>query len=152
MTPRGAPPRWVAWTRACGRSGRRRPDPTSSEPPRRTRRGGPAPHSRTHSCTAATQELPHDVFPDRLRMASSSQIVSLRGRSYAHGSSDVPLLGENLRRTVERFGECDALVVPHQGYRASYDELWEKVETAARAFIAHGVDKGDRVAIWAPNR
>jgi len=87
---------------------------------------------------------------------SSSQIVSLRGRSYAHGSSDVPLLGEtigeNLRRTVERFGECDALVVPHQGYRASYDELWEKVETAARAFIAHGVDKGDRVAIWAPNR
>ena len=38
--------------------------------------------------------------------------------SYAHGPSDIPLLGEtigeNLRRTVERIGERDALVVGHQ--------------------------------------
>ena len=84
---------------------------------------------------------------------STGQIVSLRGRSYAHGPSDVPLLGEtigeSLRRTAERFGESDALVVPHQGYRATYDELWEEVEAAARALIAHGVDRGDRVGIWA---
>ncbi len=44
--------------------------------------------------------------------------------SYAHGASAVPLLGEtigeNLRRTVERFGERDALVVRHQHYRATY--------------------------------
>jgi hypothetical protein len=35
--------------------------------------------------------------------------------SYAHGASAVPLLGEtigaNLRRTVERFGDREALVV-----------------------------------------
>jgi fatty-acyl-CoA synthase len=87
---------------------------------------------------------------------STGQIVSLRGRSYAHGPSDVPLLGEtigeSLRRTIERFGESDALVVPHQGYRATYDELWEQVEAAARALIAHGVERGDRVGIWAANR
>jgi fatty-acyl-CoA synthase len=87
---------------------------------------------------------------------STGQIVSLRARSYAQGPSDVPLLGEtigeNLRRTVECSGESDALVVPHQGYRATYDELWEQVETAARALIAHGVDRGDRVGIWAGNR
>ena len=63
---------------------------------------------------------------------STSQIVSLRGRSYAHGPSDLPLLGEtvgeHLRTTVERFGEREALVVPHQGYRATYEELWEQVE------------------------
>ena len=44
--------------------------------------------------------------------------------SYASGISSLPLLGEtigdNLRRTVERAGDCEALVVPHQGYRATY--------------------------------
>jgi fatty-acyl-CoA synthase len=76
--------------------------------------------------------------------------------SYAQGSTEVPLLtetiGENLRRTVERFGEREALVVAHQGYRATYRELWEQVDLAARALLAHGVRKGDRVGIWAPNR
>ncbi|HVR73756.1 MAG TPA: hypothetical protein VMT52_05465 [Planctomycetota bacterium] len=48
--------------------------------------------------------------------------------SYSHGASAVPLLGEtigeNLRRTADRFGARDALVVEHQGYRATYRELW----------------------------
>jgi fatty-acyl-CoA synthase len=61
-------------------------------------------------------------------------------------------LGENLRRTTDRFGDRDALVVIHQGKRASYRELWDDVDLAARALIAHGVQKGDRVGIWAPNR
>ena len=76
--------------------------------------------------------------------------------SYARGPRDVPLLeetiGERLRRTAERFGDREALVVPHQGYRATYARLWEEVDRAARAFMAHGVGKGDRVGIWAPNR
>ena len=76
--------------------------------------------------------------------------------SYAHGPSDVALLdqtiGENLRATVERFPEREALVVAHQHYRATYAELWLQVDRVARALIAHGVRKGDRVGIWAPNR
>ncbi len=76
--------------------------------------------------------------------------------SYVHGTSDVPLLGEtigeNLRRTVERFPDRDALVVPYQGYRATYRELWEQAGLVARGLVARGVKKGDRVGIWAPNR
>jgi fatty-acyl-CoA synthase len=76
--------------------------------------------------------------------------------SYAHGASAVPLLGEtigeNLRRTVERFGDREALVVRHQGYRASYRELWRTVDLAARGLFARGIRKGERVGIWAPNR
>ena len=57
--------------------------------------------------------------------------------SYAHGPSDVPLLGEtigeNLRRTVERFGDREALVVRHQGFRATYRELWDAGRLARRA-------------------
>ncbi|MDA0159489.1 AMP-binding protein [Solirubrobacter ginsenosidimutans] len=76
--------------------------------------------------------------------------------SYARGHSDIPLLDETigtaLRRTVARFPDREALVVPHQGYRATYAELWREVDQAARALIAHGVRAGDRVGIWAPNR
>ena len=76
--------------------------------------------------------------------------------SYASGTSSVPLLGEtigeNLRRTVERFGEREAVVVPHQRYRATYREFWQQTTQAARGLLAHGVKKGDRVGIWSPNR
>jgi fatty-acyl-CoA synthase len=76
--------------------------------------------------------------------------------SYVHGASAVPLLGEtifqNLRRTAERIGEHEALVVVHQGYRASYTELVDQCETIARGLAARGVRKGDRVGIWSPNR
>ncbi|MBI3964411.1 MAG: AMP-binding protein, partial [Chloroflexi bacterium] len=76
--------------------------------------------------------------------------------SYSHGACSVPLLGEtigeNLRRTVERYGDREALVVRHQGYRTTYRELWEQTSLAARGLLARGVEKGDRVGIWAPNR
>jgi fatty-acyl-CoA synthase len=76
--------------------------------------------------------------------------------SLSAGPRDVPLLeltiGEGLRRTVERFGDRDALVVREQGYRATYRELWEEVGVAARGLLARGVRKGDRVGIWSPNR
>jgi fatty-acyl-CoA synthase len=76
--------------------------------------------------------------------------------SYAHGASPVPLLGEtigeNLRRTVERVGDHDALIVRSQGYRATYRQLWEQTSQAARGLMARGVKPGDRVGIWAPNR
>ncbi|WP_353251327.1 AMP-binding protein [Salinisphaera sp. PC39] len=76
--------------------------------------------------------------------------------SYASGPSGEPLLGqtigENLRRTVERFGEREALVVRSQGYRASYRELWDQVERLAKALLALGVERGERVGLWSPNR
>ncbi len=76
--------------------------------------------------------------------------------SYVHGASAVPLLGEtifqNLRRTAERFGEQEALVVVHQDHRSTYAELVDQCETIARGLVARGVRKGDRVGIWAPNR
>jgi fatty-acyl-CoA synthase len=76
--------------------------------------------------------------------------------SHAKGPTEPPLLeetiGQNLLRAVERFGEREALVVGHQGYRATYRELWDQVDIAARALLANGVQKGDRVGIWAANR
>ncbi len=80
----------------------------------------------------------------------------MKEKSYAQGASTIPLKGETvgecLRKTVEKYGEREALVVVSQQYRATYRQLWEQVETVAKALLAHGVNKGDRVGIWAANR
>ncbi|ATB36933.1 acetoacetyl-CoA synthetase [Cystobacter fuscus] len=76
--------------------------------------------------------------------------------SYVHGIGTTPLLGEtigqNLRRTVERWGDREALVVLSQGYRATWREFWEQTSRVARGLLALGVRKGDRVGLWSPNR
>jgi len=80
----------------------------------------------------------------------------MRPLSYSHGASAIPLLGEtigeNLRRTVERFRDREAFVVRHQNFRATYRELWELTTRAACGLLARGVKTGDRVGIWSPNR
>jgi fatty-acyl-CoA synthase len=76
--------------------------------------------------------------------------------SYVSGTSDTPLLGQtigdNFDATVARYSDHDALIVPHQGLRYSYRQLQEAVDECARALMALGIEKGDRVGIWAPNR
>ncbi len=76
--------------------------------------------------------------------------------SYLHGASATRLLGEtigaNLRNTVERWPDRDALVVRSQDFRASYRELWNLTTRLALALLARGIASGDRVGIWAPNR
>jgi fatty-acyl-CoA synthase len=75
--------------------------------------------------------------------------------SYASGTSDTPLLGEtidaNLRRAVAAFGDREALVDIASGVRLTYRELDGRVDELARALVGLGVDRGDRVGIWAPN-
>jgi fatty-acyl-CoA synthase len=75
--------------------------------------------------------------------------------AYASGISSVPLLadtiGQNLDRAVAAFPDRDALVDVPSGRRWSYAQLGADVARLARAFMAVGVAKGDRVSIWAPN-
>ncbi len=76
--------------------------------------------------------------------------------SYAHGDSSAPLLGEtigeNLKKTVERFPKNDALICSHQNYRATYEEFYEQTSQVAKAILHLGAKPGDRVGIWSPNR
>jgi fatty-acyl-CoA synthase len=76
-------------------------------------------------------------------------------RSYTSGSSDMPLLGitigDMFDQTVARYGDNEALIVRHQSIRYTYRQLKAQVDRCARALMALGAQKGDRVGIWAPN-
>ncbi|HYM34358.1 MAG TPA: AMP-binding protein, partial [Steroidobacteraceae bacterium] len=76
--------------------------------------------------------------------------------SFVNGLSDVPLLYETIGKAFDRaaatYAHCDALIVPHQNIRWSYAQLKERVDELAAAFVALGLEKGDRIGIWTPNR
>lgn len=57
-------------------------------------------------------------------------------------------IAQVVRETV-RFGDREALVDGDR--RWSFSEVVKAVESAARSFIALGLQHGDRLAIWAPN-
>jgi fatty-acyl-CoA synthase len=81
-------------------------------------------------------------------------------RAYTAGDADVPLLeetiGENFERVVAQFPLHDALIeaaaVPGADARRwSYTKLNDDVDRLARALLALGVVKGERIGIWSPN-
>lgn len=76
--------------------------------------------------------------------------------SYTSGTSEKPLLtmtiGDMFDNTARRYPDNDALIVLHQNIRWTYKELHNQVNLCARAFLASGINRGDRVAIWSPNR
>ncbi|MFG2215410.1 FadD3 family acyl-CoA ligase [Streptomyces sp. NPDC048685] len=54
-----------------------------------------------------------------------------------------------IRAAARRYGDREAVVEGRT--RVSYAELGDRVERAAAACMASGVEPGDRVAVWAPN-
>jgi fatty-acyl-CoA synthase len=76
--------------------------------------------------------------------------------SYVSGTSDEPLLyktvGAVLEEAAQRWGGREALIVPHQGIRWSYRELNAQADRLAAGFVRLGLEPGDRIGIWSPNR
>src|SRR5436305_9957781 len=132
----------------------------------------PPPSARERwSCASSTSDVPaypHNVGSDRSRphAACASPPAAARfgvGRgelgmassSYAHGTSETPLLGEtigvNLERAVAEHADREAVVSRHQGVRLTYAELDAAVDRVARGIMAAGLEVGDRLGIWSPN-
>ena len=75
--------------------------------------------------------------------------------SYSCGTGSISLLGDCigqiLDRAARRYPDAPALVSCHQNQRFTYAELHRSTEQFARALLHLGVQKGDRVGIWATN-
>jgi fatty-acyl-CoA synthase len=74
--------------------------------------------------------------------------------SYSRGP-DQPLwektIGQVLNETVERSGDCLALVSRHQSKRYTWRELREQADRFARGLWSLGIRPGDRVGLWSTN-
>ncbi|HKE93198.1 MAG TPA: AMP-binding protein [Povalibacter sp.] len=82
--------------------------------------------------------------------------MSVSSLSYVSGISDEPLLYKTidavLREAAANWGERDALIVVQQGIRWSWRELDREVGRVAAGLLRLGLQPGDRVGIWSPNR
>ena len=76
--------------------------------------------------------------------------------SYTSGTSDTPLLGltigDMFDETVARYPDQPALISRQQHIRLSYRQLQEQVNQSAKGLMHLGVQKGQRIGIWSPNR
>ncbi|WP_049621064.1 AMP-binding protein [Frateuria defendens] len=76
--------------------------------------------------------------------------------SYVNGTGTRPLLGDTVGGLLDRIAaahaERPALVVRDQGVRLTYRQFHAEVERVAAALLALGLEPGERIGIWAPNR
>ena len=63
---------------------------------------------------------------------------------------DKQTLGDLLNQAADRFGPREALM--YEGQRWTFDEFRGEVDRVARALINLGIQPGDKVSIWMPNR
>jgi fatty-acyl-CoA synthase len=75
--------------------------------------------------------------------------------SHVQGAGDVPLKYETIGRafdeTAQRFARREALIVPQQQVRWSYTDLKHRVDSLGAGLLSLGLNRGDRIGIWAPN-
>ncbi|WP_323799325.1 AMP-binding protein [Parasphingorhabdus sp.] len=75
--------------------------------------------------------------------------------SHVFGSNKPALIektiGQVLQETAARIPEMEAIVSVEQGIRLTYAQFSARVERMAAGLLAMGLEKGDRVGIWAPN-
>ncbi len=75
--------------------------------------------------------------------------------SYTHGIASKPLIGKTIGDQFDavaaEFGSAEALVSVFEKRRYTYAALREEVDRCARALLALGVRKGERVGIWSTN-
>ncbi len=73
------------------------------------------------------------------------------GTEWPRGDLEWGTIPRLVRSSAERFPTREAIVDVDAGVTLSFEQLAGAASDAARAFLAHGLEQGDRVAIWAPN-
>jgi fatty-acyl-CoA synthase len=83
-------------------------------------------------------------------------IAPLDGKSYVSGDRSMPLrratIPQLFAETVSRFGPREAAIFRQFGKRYTYYDLEREVDRFASGLLSLGIERGDRVGIWSPNR
>jgi fatty-acyl-CoA synthase len=73
-------------------------------------------------------------------------------RSYRHRGGETPLTGatipDHFAAIVERFPQREAVVSRRQARRLTYAQLKDEVDRLARALLAAGFKRGERIGVW----
>ncbi|MDR5755489.1 AMP-binding protein [Caballeronia sp. LZ035] len=87
---------------------------------------------------------------------AGAQVEPRDGVSYVRGATDIPLSEATVSRflldTVRRFPDRPAVVFREQGIRWTWRQFADEIDALASGLLALGVEAGDRVGIWSPNR
>ncbi|BAO87751.1 AMP-binding protein [Caballeronia cordobensis] len=87
---------------------------------------------------------------------AGAQIEPRDGISYVRGATDIPLSDATVARflleTAGRFPDRPAVVFREQNIRWTWREFAHEVDVLASGLLALGIQAGDRVGIWSPNR
>jgi fatty-acyl-CoA synthase len=90
------------------------------------------------------------------RHAQDSFIEPRDGLSHVAGDRSVPLLDKTIPQqfieTAQKYKDRDAAIFLYQDKRFTWTELAETVDAFAAGLLALGLEKGDRIGIWSPNR
>lgn len=96
---------------------------------------------------------PFSSFPASQDIAAQRPVG---GVSHVRGAASPPLLdltiGALLDRAVALHGQRDACVFAGHGTRWTWAQLSEQADEVAAGLLSMGVQPGDRVGIWSPNR
>ncbi|MDR3073893.1 MAG: AMP-binding protein [Deltaproteobacteria bacterium] len=60
-------------------------------------------------------------------------------------------LGDLLDEAIARAPDTDAVVYVDRDYRLNWKDFGEEVDTLAKGLMALGIQKGEKIAVWAPN-
>ena len=60
-------------------------------------------------------------------------------------------IGKFFEEMVEKQPDHEFIVYPDRNLRFTYKEFNERVDNLAKGMLALGIEKGDRVGIWAKN-
>ncbi|WP_250492834.1 AMP-binding protein [Caballeronia sp. GAWG1-1] len=87
---------------------------------------------------------------------ASAQVEPRDGLSYVRGATDTPLSDATVSRflldTARRFPGRPAVVFREQNIRWTWREFADEIDVLASGLLALGIEAGDRVGIWSPNR
>ena len=111
--------------------------------------------TKAQTTTSEEPMFPGILTPSWWSTPAQTSLPDTRQPSYDSGATDRPLLGETigdrLRQTVAAYGDREAIVDRRTGRRWTWSQLYADVTALAQGLVAAGIERGDRVALWAPN-